>query len=284
MNKRKLSLLGAYLLIAVVLSTGCGGSTATPGEELAETKAKADEVLNKMTEKFKSAPAVSFTSVETADRPKRGGKFVKLNINRDVTFKSPDRMHFKATGDRDLEAYYDGKSMILVTHKEKVWGQLPAPATIGETIEKIREHYGMPLPVADLLGMDAKGKLRNPANTGGIEKTETIDGVEYHVLAYQNPDVDWKVWIPVSGDPLPKRFEAKYKETKGASEYSFEFSKWNLAPQITDDTFVAKVPDNYEGIPVIQRASAVIPKIEEEERKAAANSNANAESPEPSNK
>ncbi len=271
MDKKRRVLLAASLLIALV-AIGCGG-TATSNTSTADTKAKAEEIFTKMTEKIKSASAVSVTSTEVGDRRKRGGEMVKVNLTRNITLRNPDRMYFKTTGDHDLETFYDGKTMTLVSHKEKVWGQLPAPATLTETIDKIAEHYGMPLPVADLLGFDSKGKLRNSANTGSITKTETVGGVEYNVLAFQNADVDWEVWIPVTGDPLPKKFHAKYKTAKGQPESMFEFSDWNLSPQVSDDTFTAKVPDDYEGIPVIQRAAAVIPKIEAEEKNANANSN-----------
>ena len=35
------------------------------------------------------------------------------------------------------------------------------------------------------------------------------------------------------------------------------FTGWNFAPQITDATFVPKVPADYEGIAIVQRAAAV---------------------------
>lgn len=272
--KTKRGVLPGIILSITFAAFGCGG-TETSSPTTADAKGNANEMLAKMTEKIKSTPAFSLTTAENSDRPKRGGGVDKLNITRSITIKSPDRMYFKATGDRDLEAFYDGKSMILMSHKEKVWGQFTAPPNLTETMDKIKEHYGMPLPVADLLGLDAKGKLRNPANTGTIEK-ETVGGVEYNVLQFQNPDVDWEVWVPVSGDPLPKKFHAKYKTAKGQPESTVEFSDWNLSPQITDNTFLANIPNEYEGIPVIQRAAAVVPKNQEIEKTSAANSNSGA--------
>ncbi len=275
--KKNLLAFGSCMLIALI-SIGCASDTASNGKP-ADGKAKAEDILAKMTDKIKATPAFSFKTAENSDRPKRDGA-EKLNIDRSVTIKTPDRLHFKATGDRDLEAYYDGNSVILMSHKEKVWGQLTAPPTLGETMDKIKGHYGMPLPVADLLGLDADGKLRNSTNTASVT-TETVGGVDCNVLKFQNADVDWEVWIPVSGDPLPKKFHAKYKNEKGQPESTIEFSEWNLAPQITDATFLASVPDEYEGIPIIQRASAVIPKNEEVEKKSAANTNSNAAVPAP---
>ena len=279
MNKKQWVISAACLLIAVT-AMACGeAGTSTSTANSADSKAKAEQLLTKMTEKLKSTPAFSFKTAEITDRPKRGGGAEKLNIARDVTVKTPDRLYFKATGDRDLEAFYDGKSMILMSHKDKVWGQLNAPPTLTETVDRIEVHYGMPLPVADLLGLDATGKLRNAANVGSIEKKETVGGVECDVLKFQNPDVDWEVWIPVTGEPLPKKFHAKYKTAKGQPESTIEFSDWNLSPQITDTTFLANIPDEYEGIPIVQRASAVIPKLEAEEKKTAANSNVNTVAP-----
>ncbi len=284
--KKRMLLFGICLLTAIA-AAGCGGgsgNTATSNAKPGETKAKADEILAKMTEKIKATPAFSVTTVENSDRLKRGGEMAKLNVTRSLTVKSPDRLHFKTTGDRDLEVFYDGKSMILMSHKDKVWGQLNAPPTLTETMAKIEDHYGMPIPVGDLLGLDPKGKLRNAANTGAIEKKETVGGVECNVLAFKNPDVDWEVWIPVSGDPLPKKFHAKYKTGKKQSESTIEFSDWNLAPQITDNTFLANIPNEYEGIPIVQRASAVIPKLEESNKQAPTNSNTNANAAATSNK
>ncbi len=270
-------IVSLLLLLAAITGAGCGGGATTSSSNNVATKANAEAILTAMTEKLTSAPAVSFSTTETADRLKRGGEIVKVNVNRSVTFKKPDRMYFKVTGDRDLEVFYDGKTVTLVTHKDKVWGELPAPPTLAETIEKISENYGMPMPVADLFGMEAKGKLRNPANTAAVVKNETVGGVECHVLSFKNPDVDWEVWIPVSGDPLPKKLHTKYKAGKRERELTFEFSDWNFSPATTDDSFVAKVPTDYEGIPIIQRVSSVIQKLQEEEKKA--NADAKTEGP-----
>jgi hypothetical protein len=266
MDRKRQLLILIVLSLAAVLVSSCAGETTTSNKQPTERKENADELLAKMTRTLNESSGISFTTNETADRPKRAGGMQKLNIERNVAFRRPDRMYFKAVGDRDLEAFYDGESMVLMSHKDKVWGKLSAPATIGEVVVKIREHYGMPLPVADLLGFDPQGKLRNPAGKGVVEKTEVVGGVECNVLAYRNSDVDWEVWIPVSDVPLPMKFHAKYKSEKGQPESTYLFSDWNLKRELADDAFVAKVPSDYEAIPVIQRASAVIPKLKEQEQ------------------
>ena len=47
------------------------------------------------------------------------------------------------------------------------------------------------------------------------------------------------------------------KSRKGQPSVDLTFTSWDLAPQVTDATFVPKVPAEYEGIAIVQRAAAV---------------------------
>ena len=47
------------------------------------------------------------------------------------------------------------------------------------------------------------------------------------------------------------------KSRVGRPVIDVTFTKWDLAPQTADETFVPKVPADYEGIAVLQRAAAV---------------------------
>ena len=61
----------------------------------------------------------------------------------------------------------------------------------------------------------------------------------------------------MQGDPLPLRLKVVQKSRKGQPTVDLTFTSWDLAPQITDATFVPKVPADYEGIAIVQRAAAV---------------------------
>ena len=69
--------------------------------------------------------------------------------------------------------------------------------------------------------------------------------------------MDWELWLPAQGDPLPKRFKVVQKSRAGRPVIDLTFTEWDLAPQIGDATFIPKVPADYEGIAVLQRAAAV---------------------------
>ena len=76
-------------------------------------------------------------------------------------------------------------------------------------------------------------------------------------LSFKDTGVDWELWLPEQGEPLPKRFRVVQKARTGEPVTDVTFVDWNLAPSITDANFVPRVPKEYEGIAILQRAGAI---------------------------
>ncbi len=186
MSKR-ISLIAAIgALIALTVAACDARESAERGVATTEEKrAQGDALMKQMSEKLKSAQALTFSTTESNERVRRNNERVNLNVNRQVAFRRPDRLWFKATGDRDLECFYDGKKVTLVSHKEKVFGTIPAPPTLDETVDMVTARYDVPLPIANLLTFDPQSTLMSDKTTGGWERRETIGGVECNMLAYQ---------------------------------------------------------------------------------------------------
>jgi len=170
-------------------------------------------------------------------------------------------------GDRALECFYNGKIVTLVSPNEKVFGIFPALPTLDETVDAMTGRYDIVFPAADLITADPQSILMSEKTSGGWEKHEKINGTDCAVLAYTGPNVGWTIWIPTSGDLLPKKLVINYKALRGQPRSEIYFKKWDLSPNLADSTFVVKILDGYEGIPVIQRASAVIPELEEQDKR-----------------
>jgi hypothetical protein len=249
----------------MAITAACGGPESGGGASRepepateAEKRAKGEDLLKRVSERIAAAQAFSFTTSEVVERVRKSGEKITLNLNREVAVQRPNRLWYKATGDRDLESFYNGENVTLVSHKEKVWAEIPAPPTIDETVDVMSERYDIPMPIGDMISTNPHESLISEDTTGGWAGTENIDGISCRILSWQHPNVDWKVWIPASGEPLPKKLEITYKARRGQPKTILNFKEWNLAPQFTDATFTRRVPDDYEGIPVVQRASAVL--------------------------
>ena len=115
----------------------------------------------------------------------------------------------------------------------------------------------MALPMGDLFYGSAEKALLSDSTTGGYVGPETVAGTPCVHLAFKDVGVDWDVWLPAQGDPLPKRLKVVQKSRTGQPTIDLTFTSWDFAPQVTDATFVPKLPAEYEGIAILQRAAAV---------------------------
>jgi hypothetical protein len=244
----------ALVGLVVVGLTACGsGEPRTDAEKLARGR----ELVQQMSARLAAAKAVTATTTEKRDAVRASGKKEQLSISGTYTMQRPNRFYVKMDGDRKLEAWYNGKVLTIAAHPEKVFAQAPMPDTIDSTLDALAERYDLPLPMGDLLYSSAEKALLSPTTKGGYAGTETVAGTECTHLAFQDTGVEWELWIPVQGEPLPKRFKVVRTKRTGQPVIDLAFASWDVAPQTTDATFTPKVPADYEGIAMLQKAAAV---------------------------
>jgi hypothetical protein len=138
-----------------------------------------------------------------------------------------------------------------------VFAQAPMPENIDRTLDALAERYDMALPLADLFYSNPAKALLSDTTTGGYAGTENVGDTPCHHLTFRDVGVEWEVWLPVQGEPLPTRFRTVDKHRTGQPLTEVTFKNWNLAPQTSDATFTPNVPAEYEGIAILQRAAAV---------------------------
>ena len=64
--------------------------------------------------------------------------------------RRPNRFYTKMNGGGGLESWYNGKTITIAHHPEKVFAQAPMPDTIDRTLDALAERYDMALPLGDL--------------------------------------------------------------------------------------------------------------------------------------
>jgi hypothetical protein len=247
--------LAIIVVIAAFSASACAErDPATPEDQ----RARGEAIIKAMSDRLAAATAISLTTSEEIEHVNRSGESRVDRLTREVKLRRPDRLYFKVTGSRDFEAFYEGERLTLVSHGEKVFGEFKTPPTVDDTIDVLGERYGIAVPIGDLLTGNAHRALMSSQTTGGWIGRDTIDGTICSRLEWRHPNVDWDIWIPESGDPLPRKLHIVYKVRRGRPDSTIVFRDWNLNAAVTDATFARQVPADYEGIAVIQRASAVL--------------------------
>ena len=243
---------GTGLLVAAftLALAGCA-QPATREEKLAYGK----ELLEEMSETLAAARTISFSTTERVEQADRDGSRHMERIAREILFRRPDRLWFRVTGDRNLEGFYDGERFTLVAHQEKVFGRVPAPPTVDATVRELRERYGIVLPIGGLLAVSPQQSLLDEATIGGWAGREVVDGGLCNLLAWDHPDVDWSIWIPVEGKPLPRKLLIIGTAQDGQPKTTVSFERWNLESTMNDATFTWQAPSGYAEVDLARQAA-----------------------------
>ena len=247
-------LQSAGAALATICLAACGtGEPTTDAERLARGR----ELVQQMSARLAAAKQVTVTTTEVRDVVHASGRKEPVAQTAVYTVRRPDRFYAKMTGGRGLETWYNGKTVTIASHPEKVFAQAPMPENIDRTLDALAERYDMALPMGDLFYSSAEKALLSDTTTGGYAGTENVGDTPCIHLAFKDVGADWELWLPAQGDPLPKRLKVVLKRRTAQPIVDVTFTAWDFAPQITDATFVPKVPAEYEGIALLQRAAAV---------------------------
>jgi len=247
-------------VIAIAGLAACGPREPKTAEE---KLARGRELVQQMSQRLAQAQAFTTESRETRERVKADGTKVAQTFTRRATVKRPNRLYSKTSGDVDNEVFYDGVGLTFVSHKDKIFAQSLMPETLDATLDALAARYGVVMSVADLAYADPSKALLTQTTTGGWVGREDVDGRPCHHLSFADEGVSWELWLPVEGDPLPVRLRVVRTGKKGQPVTDTHFTGWNLQPAVDAAAFDPKVPADYEGIAIIQRASAVITKPEQ---------------------
>ena len=246
------SALAALALVSVV---SCSKSQEPKTD--AERLARGQELVQQMSQRLAAANEISVTTTEARDLVRRSGAKERKSLTGVYTLRRPDRFYTKVSGGRGLETWYDGRKLTVAVHEDKVFAQAPMPETIDRTLDALAERYDMALPLSDLFYASPAKALLSETTTGGYAGTENVGNTACNHLAFRDLGVEWEVWLPVQGEPLPARFKTVDKHRTGQPVTDVTFTGWNLSPQTTDATFTPKVPAEYEGIAILQRVAAI---------------------------
>ena len=229
------------LTAAMLLASAC---SRDPGPGTPAATAEGDRLMHQMSDALARASAFRFETTESLDRigTSAGGRV--LRFTRVVTVHRPDAMFFEVDGSADtaldVSAYYDGKTLSLSDNAQGAWARTTVPGTLDEMLDDVARRYSLPVPIADVIYSVPFDAFIGRNTKGGFVGRETIDGVSCAQLSYGDEFVDVQVWLPSTGQPLPRRVQLVYKKVPGAPSARIDFTRWDLDVKIADGMFTFK--------------------------------------------
>jgi hypothetical protein len=245
-------LAGFVALTAVVAACG-------PREPASESErlSRGRELVQQMSTRLAAATSARATTTEIREVVSRSGTRQQVTLAGEYAVRRPDRFHAKVSGGRQIEMWYDGKRLTVAEHEQKVFAQAPMPETVDRTLDALAERFDMALPMGDLFYSSAEKALLSDKTTGGYAGIEAVGGTACYRLAFKDLGVEWELWLPVKGEPLPRRLKVVRPADKRRPMIDVTFTAWDLNNPVADTTFTANLPSEYEGIAMLQTAASV---------------------------
>jgi hypothetical protein len=226
------------------------GKKAPAAAAVTESQAQASAILMRMAEFLGGAQRFSVSVRGGYDAVQKSGQKIEFGEMRQVTLNRPDRL--RVEGERSdgakMLTVFTGKEIVLIDAAANVYATEPQTGGLDETIVHFVRDLGMRLPLALLLVSRLPTELKDRVRSVDYVEKTTIRGTASHHLAARGDTVDFQVWVADGDQPLPQRVVITYKKVKGEPQFRADLSEWNLAPAITDSTFLAKPPDGAQKV------------------------------------
>jgi len=245
---------------AVVVAAGCNRTPEALTPEAAS--AKGDALLREMSKNLSALQTFAYTANERREEVKAGAK-VEKRFSRRVVVRRPSAFTFTTTGDdHDGSGWYDGKQLTMVSNRAKVWARGPMPPTLDEALDFLSAEYAVQMPTADLLYTSPYDGMMTKDTTGGWVDVQKVGDLTCDHLAYRQNVVDWEIWLG-EARRLPCQVKITYKNEPGQPATTVTYSDFDVSPQVSDETFTAKIPDGYQRIKIMRHATVNDPNVEE---------------------
>lgn len=206
--------------------------------------ARADDALKQMTtylaqlQSFRFAMDVTYDDYFIQDALK-----VQFAKHTEVAIQRPNRATGVTQGDADdRRTWYDGKSLTMLDLQARTYAQIPAPDTLDATINMMADKYGYTMPVGDLLVGNAHDALMKDVQYAYYVGEHSVGGVKCHHLAFEQPSLNWQIWIDAGAQPLPRKLVVTYKSLPGWPQYEATFTNWQPTAAFGPSEFTAAIP------------------------------------------
>ena len=237
-NKQNLIAASAFFLTLVML--------LLPGAVTAQTvwvDPEASKQLEATLNYLGDLKQFSVKTHNTIDEIIEPGQKVQFDFTATLTVQRPGKLLVERHGEVvDQVLYYDGTMLTLYDTASNYFAKTYAPDTIEAMLIFAQVSLGLAAPASDLLARDVYPLMIQDVYSATIVGEADFGGTQCVHLAFSRPDVDFQIWVPKTGKPLPCKYVITDKNSFGQLSVGVVMSDWNLAPKISDSTFNFEPP------------------------------------------
>jgi len=203
-----------------------------------------ESLLRQMSAELSNAGTYRFHAEITFDNVLISRQKLQFAGAADVRVRLPDGIFVDYSDDLSAKRFwYDGKTGTLLDVFHGVYSTTDLPGDIDTAIEQMHEHYGLALPLGDLISNDVFAVIDSHALAWGYIGIHDVEGTAAHHIAIVGEEADLQIWIQQEGRPLPLKIVATYKNDPMAPQFQAVLMDWELGADIAADSFRPDLPE-----------------------------------------
>ena len=230
-------------------------------QELTASEVEGAAALQRMADFMAGLERFSVSIDSNYDVLQETGEKIEFAEKRSLIVQRPNRFRLE-TQSADGEHYsvtFDGRDITLYNARGNFYAKAPLQGDIDAALVHAVRDLKLRMPLSMLFLKRLPEALARRVESVELVE-ETTDGL-LHLFA-RGQSVDFQIWLPASGDPLPQRIVLTYKYADGQPQFRANLIGWNLAPKITDAQFDLLIPQDAERIQILagQKAADAAPR------------------------
>lgn len=238
-------------LMSLAFGLAC---SRTPEKTASTAGNDPDQLLKQMSEKLAQAKNLSFKVERKLDTALVEDRNVPEDAQIEISVTRPNKFLAKSNGNDNIRhVFFDGQNLSIYDQTMNLYATVPVSGTIDEAVARIDETYGFTPPMAEFILSDSYGALNPQIKNKTYKGKETIAGIECHHLTLSGDVADSELWIG-TGDLLPYKLVATFRNREGNPKLQADFSSWNLAANLDDKMFAFVAPKDAEKVEMVTEA------------------------------
>lgn len=237
-------LLMACLLPAVLVAAE--GTEPDAAHSDAPESSSAMDQLMRMAQFMSQLEQFSVALQSAYDVVQDSGEKIEFSERRELVMIRPDRLRVDVERS-DGEAQrvtFDGQSISVFNATRNLYASSEIEGDVDAAIMHFVNDLKMRLPLAMLLVSTLPDEIETRVSAAEIVEIAFLGGKPLVHVAARTESVDFQVWLPEDGDPLPRRVVITYKHESGQPQYRADFSDWNLRPSPLASLVAFDIPSN----------------------------------------
>lgn len=250
MMPSKIAAIGFFALLGIL--AGCAPA-GTLDQTAAAAPADPRARFDRMARFISSARQFQVTVRMGYDVLQESGQKIEFNERHRITIARPDRLRaeiLKSNGEHGM-VQFDGQTILAYNAAHEVYAQAEKPGSLDEVLAYFLDDLNMRLPLALMFMSTFPDEMEKLIEELAFVEVSAVTDTPCLHLAGRTAETDFQIWIPETGDPLPKRLTITYRDETGQPKFWADFESWDMAPTISAKAFTFTPPADAERIPFL---------------------------------